>query len=207
MRALSAAAPQEGAALPVPGIRGALGGRVSPPPPKPGSGGGVHSSRPAPAVLRVASPLISGHPCEGPWPSNLEERNLELRKVQNLDSGSCAHRLPRRTCGGVGGAFPPLGQESCLLSPQRGDANCLCVPAGLGSAGGWPRQVLLSPPVTDGEGEARSGGLGGPRRTGSRCSGPKSCAFSSHCPASTTHVGLRIVDGLRSPTAPTWALG
>lgn len=143
MRALSAAAPQEGAELPVPGIRGALGGRVSPPPPKPGSGGGVHSSRPAPAVLRVASPLISGHPCEGPWPSNLEERNLELRKVQNLDSGSCAHRLPRRTCGGVGGAFPPLGQESCLLSPQRGDGELSLRARWSGVCGGMAQTGII----------------------------------------------------------------
>lgn len=141
----------------------------------------------------------------GPGLSTWKRGTLSSERFRTW-TRSCAHRLPRRICGGVGGAFPPLGQE---LSPEPPARRCeLSLRAGYSGVCGVMAQtgIIISSGYRRGRGgpERRDQR---PRRSRSPCSGPKSCAFSPRLPCSCYPLGLRIAGGLRSPMAPTWALG
>ena len=166
--------------------------------------------RPQPPARLGGSPRgisinIGTPPVWGPGLPTWKRGTLSSERFRTW-TRSCAHRLPRRICGGVGGAFPPLGQE---LSPEPPARRCeLSLRAGYSGVCGVMAQtgIIISSGYRRGRGgpERRDQR---PRRSRSPCAGPKSCAFSPRLPCSCYPLGLRIAGGLRSPMAPTWALG
>lgn len=94
---------------------------------------------------------------------------------------SCAHRLPRRICGGVGGAFPPLGQE---LSPEPPARRCeLSLRAGYSGVCG----VMAQTDEEDGGSESPKAKVDG--RAGTR---PALGLESMACPSSPRRFDLPI---------------